>query len=99
MVESFKSTLDEVREADILLHVVDISHPQYEEQIGVVNKTLQELKAFEKPILTIFNKMDLYEKHTFDEWLEDDVKQEILQDLKARWENITPGKLCIYICP
>ena len=62
LVESFKSTLDEVREADILLHVVDISHPQYEEQIGVVNKTLQELKAFEKPILTIFNKMDLYEE-------------------------------------
>jgi GTP-binding protein HflX len=53
LVESFKSTLDEVREADILLHVVDVSHPQYEDQIGVVNKTLQELKAFEKPILTI----------------------------------------------
>src|SRR5580765_66907 len=51
LVESFKSTLDEVREADILLHVVDISHPLYEEQIGVVNKTLQEINAFEKPIL------------------------------------------------
>ncbi|MBS1933183.1 MAG: GTPase HflX, partial [Bacteroidetes bacterium] len=50
LVESFKSTLDEVREADLLMHVVDISHPQYEEQIGVVNKTLQELNAFEKPI-------------------------------------------------
>ena len=73
LVESFKSTLDEVREADILLHVVDISHPQYEDQIGVVNKTLQELKAFEKPILTIFNKMDLYVKKNFDEWLEDSV--------------------------
>src|SRR5919107_2493592 len=64
LVESFKSTLDEVREADILLHVVDISHPNYEEQIGVVNKTLQELNCFEKPTLMIFNKMDLYEKHT-----------------------------------
>ena len=62
LVESFKSTLDEVREADILLHVVDISHPGYEEQIGVVNKTLQELNVFDKPILTVFNKMDLYEK-------------------------------------
>src|SRR4029078_1392873 len=71
LVESFKSTLDEVREADILLHVVDISHPGYEDQIGVVNKTLQELHAFNKPIITIFNKMDLYEEHTFDPWLEE----------------------------
>jgi GTP-binding protein HflX len=96
LVESFKSTLDEVREADILMHVVDISHSQYEDQIGVVNKTLQDLKAFEKPILTIFNKMDLYEKQTFDEWLEDDVKQEILQDLKQRWQNITRGN-CVFV--
>lgn len=96
LIESFKSTLDEVREADILLHVVDISHLQYEDQIGVVNKTLQDLKAFDKPILTIFNKMDLYEKQTFDEWLEDDVKQEILQDLKQRWQNITHGN-CVFV--
>jgi GTPase len=89
LVESFKSTLDEVREADILLHVVDISHPNYEEQIGVVNKTLQELKAFDKPILTIFNKMDLYEKQTFDEWLEEDTKKEILEDLRERWQRET----------
>src|SRR4029453_5127002 len=66
LVESFKSTLDEVREADILLHVVDTSHPGYEEQLGVVNKTLQDIKAFDKPVITIFNKMDLYEKHTFE---------------------------------
>jgi len=96
LVESFKSTLDEVREADILLHVVDISHPQYEDQIGVVNKTLQDLKAFEKPILTIFNKMDLYEQHTFDEWLEDDVRAEILRDLKEKWQNITHGN-CVFV--
>jgi len=96
LVESFKSTLDEVREADILLHVVDISHPQYEEQIGVVNKTLQELKAFEKPVLTIFNKMDLYEEKTFDEWLEDSVKQEILHDLKEKWERATNNN-CVFI--
>ncbi|RPD44280.1 GTPase HflX [Paracnuella aquatica] len=89
LVESFKSTLDEVREADILLHVVDISHPNYEDQIGVVNKTLQELAAFEKPIITIFNKMDLYEQHTFDEWLEDDTKKEILRDLEERWQRAT----------
>lgn len=91
LVESFKSTLDEVREADILLHVVDISHPAYEDQLGVVNKTLQELKAFDKPILTIFNKMDLYIKNTFDEWLDDQTKEHILDELKARWDRETNG--------
>lgn len=96
LVESFKSTLDEVREADILLHVVDISHAQYEDQIGVVNKTLQELKAFEKPILTIFNKMDLYEERTFDEWLEDEVKQEILLELREKWERGTEHN-CVFV--
>lgn len=96
LVESFKSTLDEVREADILLHVVDVSHPQYEEQIGVVNKTLQELKAFEKPMLTIFNKMDLYVERNFDEWLEDSVKEEILRDLKDKWDLVTNGN-CVFV--
>ena len=91
LVESFKSTLDEVREADILLHVVDISHPAYEEQIGVVNKTLQELNAFDKPIITIFNKMDVYEQKTFDTWLEDSTKKEILDDLAERWQRETHG--------
>jgi GTP-binding protein HflX len=91
LVESFKSTLDEVREADILLHVVDISHPAYEEQIGVVNKTLQELNAFDKPVITVFNKMDLYEANTFDEWLEESTKQEILNDLYERWQRETHG--------
>lgn len=91
LVESFKSTLDEVREADILLHVVDISHPAYEEQLGVVNKTLQELNAMDKPTLTIFNKMDLYEERTFDEWLEESTKKEILNDLYERWQRETNG--------
>jgi GTP-binding protein HflX len=91
LVESFKSTLDEVREADILLHVVDISHPAYEDQIGVVNKTLQELNVHEKPTITIFNKMDLYIKHTFDEWLNDETKGQILDDLKQRWQEQTGG--------
>jgi GTPase len=91
LVESFKSTLDEVREADILLHVVDIAHPNYEEQMGVVNKTLQELDSFDKPIIVIFNKMDLYEKNTFDEWLEQSTKEEILKDLKERWQQQTSG--------
>lgn len=91
LVESFKSTLDEVREADILLHVVDISHPNYEDQIGVVDKTLQDLGSFDKPIITIFNKMDLYVKQTFDEWLEDSTKEEILKDLHQRWSEATQG--------
>jgi GTP-binding protein HflX len=91
LVESFKSTLDEVREADILLHVVDVSHPQYEDQIGVVNSTLQDLDAFEKPILMIFNKMDRYAELTFDEWLEEDVKKDMLKQLHRRWDNLTHG--------
>jgi GTPase len=91
LVESFKSTLDEVREADILLHVVDISHPQHEEQIGVVNKTLQEINAFNKPIVTVFNKMDQYEERNFDSWLEDEVKVEILRELYEKWQNNTEG--------
>src|SRR5215203_1768834 len=91
LVESFKSTLDEVREADILLHVVDISHANYEDQMGVVNKTLQELGAFEKPVITVFNKMDLYIKNTFDEWLDESTKQQLLSDLKARWQDQTRG--------
>lgn len=96
LVESFKSTLDEVREADILMHVVDISHVGYEDQIAVVNKTLQDLKAHDKPVITIFNKMDQYEKNTFDEWLEEDVKQHILDELKNRWENELQGN-CVFI--
>jgi GTP-binding protein HflX len=96
LVESFKSTLDEVREADILLHVVDLSHPHYEEQIGVVNKTLQEIKAFEKPSILIFNKIDQYEKTTFDEWLDETVKKEMMNELKERWEHETQGN-CVFI--
>jgi GTP-binding protein HflX len=96
LVESFKSTLDEVREADILLHVVDTSHLQYEDQIGIVNSTLQELKAHDKPVITIFNKMDLYEKNTFDPWLEPEVKQDIVKELKERWENELQGN-CVFI--
>jgi GTP-binding protein HflX len=91
LVESFKSTLDEVREADILLHMVDISHPNYEDQMGVVNKTLQELNAYDKPVITIFNKMDLYQRFTFDEWLGEDTKKEILEDLEERWQRETNG--------
>ena len=96
LIESFKSTLDEVREADILIHVVDISHPRYEDQLAVVNKTLQELKSFEKPVITVFNKMDQYEKNTFDQWLEPTVKQQLLEELKQRWKQHTNGN-CVFI--
>lgn len=96
LIESFKSTLDEVREADILLHVVDISHIQYEEQLAVVNKTLAELNSLDKPVITIFNKMDLYEKNTFDQWLEPEVKEELLRELKQRWQETTEGN-CVFI--
>jgi len=89
LVQSFKSTLDEVREADVLLHVVDVSHPQYEDQYAVVNKTLQELGVHDKQVLTIFNKLDRYAELNFDEWLEPEVKQQLLRDLENRWQNDT----------
>lgn len=96
LIESFKSTLDEVREADLLLHVVDISHPQYEEQIVVVNNTLQEIKASDKPVIYVFNKMDRYEEEIFDPWLQGEVKEELLRELAARWETETRSA-CIFI--
>src|SRR5258706_8319694 len=96
LIESFKSTLDEVREADILLHVVDISHPRYEEQMGTVNKTLQEINAFDKPMLIVFNKMDQYEEQTFDEWLDVNTKQGILKDLEEKWQLATNNN-CVFV--
>ena len=96
LVESFKSTLDEVRESDLLLHVVDISHPRYEEQLGVVNKTLQEINAFDKPVIYVFNKMDRYVELNFDEWLEEGTKEELLKELKERWETETQS-VCVFM--
>lgn len=92
LVESFKSTLDEVREADLLLHVVDISHPNYEDQLAVVEKTLQDLNSMDKPVITVFNKMDVYEKNTFDQWLAPEIKDQILNELKAEWHKRSKGK-------
>jgi GTPase len=96
LVESFKSTLDEVRESDLLMHVVDISHPRYEEQLGVVNKTLQEINAFDKPVIYVFNKMDRYEALNFDEWLEAGTREELLKELKERWEEETHSA-CVFM--
>jgi len=95
LVESFKSTLDEVREADLLVHVVDISHPDFEEQIRVVEETLNELGCADKPAMLVFNKIDAY---TWVEKEEDDLTPETkenmsLDDLKKTWM----GKLGIYL--
>lgn len=84
LVESFKSTLDEVRESDILLHVVDVAHPQFEDHIRTVQQTLQELGAAEKPTLMVFNKVDLYRERWYDDLLDDATKAEIERDLRDR---------------
>ena len=87
LVDSFKSTLDEVREADFLVHVVDISHPDFEEQIEVVDKTIADLGANGKPSMIVFNKIDAY---TYIEKAEDDLtprtKENItLEELMKTW--------------
>jgi GTPase len=83
LVESFKSTLDEVRESDILVHVVDISHPAYIDHITTVNKTLHELGVLDKPTIMVFNKMDLYRARYFDDFIDDKTKLEIEDELKT----------------
>lgn len=87
LIESFKSTLDEVREADILMHVVDISHPNFEEQIKVVKQTLQEIGAGNKPTFMVFNKIDAYKYEELNEFsLEDKtIKNYSLEELKHSW--------------
>ena len=87
LVESFKSTLDEVRESDILLHVVDVSHSQYEDQINTVNKTLKSLGVTEKPTLMVYNKMDLYRKKEFDDLLLEEERNAIEAGLLEHLHN------------
>ena len=98
LIEAFKSTLDEVREADILVHVVDISHPDYEEQMEVVEKTLKDISASEKPIYVVFNKTDAYVQEEYDEFsLEPKTDRHLsLQEVKNIWigERKIP---CIFI--
>jgi GTP-binding protein HflX len=91
LVECFKSTLDEVREADILVHVVDVSHPNFEDQIRTVNETLKELGAIDKPMITVFNKIDAYQPvptHT-----EDPATPLTLTEFKESWmgKNNSPA--------
>lgn len=98
LIEAFKSTLDEVREADILVHVVDISHPDFEEQMAVVERTLREIGAGNKPVYVIFNKVDAYTYEEYDEFsLEPKGKENrTLDELKNSWiaQEKTP---CIFI--
>ena len=99
LVESFKSTLDEVREADLLLHVVDISHPNFEDHINSVNKILEEIKSLDKPSLMVFNKIDAYTHETIDE---DDLVTEktsvhfTLDEWKKTWMSKLDDN-CIFI--
>jgi GTPase len=98
LIEAFKSTLDEVREADILVHVVDISHPYFEEQMQVVEKTLREIGAGDKPVYVVFNKIDLYKSEEYDVYsLEPKGKEHLtLEELKKSWiaDEKSP---CIFI--
>lgn len=98
LVESFKSTLDEVREADVLLHVVDIAHPTFEEQLNVVSQTLHEIQADNKPILLVFNKIDAYqwvEKNEFD--ITPITKENFsLEELKRTWISKSNSP-CVFI--
>ncbi|MFZ2897995.1 MAG: GTPase HflX [Saprospiraceae bacterium] len=84
LVESFKSTLDEVRESDILVHLVDIAHPYFEDQVRTVEETLRSLEVIDKPTLLVFNKMDLYRDRYYDKLLDHEGKMEIETNLKAQ---------------
>lgn len=99
LVESFKSTLDEVREADVLMHVLDISHPNFEDHFEVVNETLAEIDDTEKPTIVVFNKIDAYQH---DPTLEDhEVDSETavmpLDELKKTWMAKLPNAKCVFI--
>lgn len=89
LIEAFKSTLDEVREADILIHVVDISHPDYEEQMEVVDKTLKDINATDKPVYVVFNKIDSYTYEKYDEFsLEPKTEKNYsIEEVKYKWIN------------
>jgi GTP-binding protein HflX len=91
LVECFKSTLDEVREADILVHVVDISHPNFEDQISTVNETLKDIGAIDKPVITVFNKIDAFQPEHHQ--IEDEVEPLTLHDFKNSWmaKNNSPA--------
>lgn len=99
LIESFKSTLDETREADLLLHVVDISHHNFEEQYETVKQTLNEIGAGDKPVIVIFNKIDAYRPapHDPDDLAPKRVEQYSLEELKETWMARMAGEECIFI--
>ncbi len=99
LVESFKSTLDEVRESDLLIHVVDISHPGFEEQVAVVNETLRELGSASKPVIMIFNKIDAFTYTKKDEFDLTPVQREniSLSDLKKTWMGTDKNYKSVFI--
>jgi len=88
LVECFKSTLDEVREADILIHVVDVSHSSFEDQINVVNETLKELGARDKEVIMVFNKIDAYVTPEIDEFNEEEPRGLTLDEFKRSWMGL-----------
>lgn len=89
LVQSFKSTLAEVAECDILLHIIDLSHPQYEAQIQTVNQTLASIGVKDKRTIYVFNKLDLYKNKNFDKYTEPEVVNSMLAELESRWcENL-----------
>jgi GTPase len=96
LVESFKSTLDETRESDILVHVVDMAHPHYEDQIAAVNSTLKELEVADKPTLMVFNKLDLYREKYLDALLDDETKAEIEAELLDNVRNKYNSE-CVFV--
>lgn len=87
LVESFKSTLDEVRESDILLHVVDVAHPAHGDQIRTVQMLLKDLKADEKPTVLVFNKIDLFRERNYDLYLDDEGREEVEEGLRKSLES------------
>lgn len=96
LIESFKSTLSEVRESDILLHVIDVSHPSFENQIKTVNLTLNELGANDKTVIYIFNKIDQFRKNSYDDLLDRETKDELFSKFESGMKN-TYGENCIFI--
>lgn len=96
LVESFKSTLDEAKESDIIVHVVDAAHDNFRDHINVVNQTLSELKVTEQPRLIVFNKMDLYKTKHFDKYLPEDVKEELLHEFEKNMSSAMNAN-CVFI--
>jgi GTP-binding protein HflX len=96
LMESFKSTLDEVREADLLIHVLDISHPNFEDQFNVVNETLNEIDKTEKPTIVVFNKIDAYQP-ILHEMNEDEEDVTTLESLKKSWMAKMNKTKCVFI--